>query len=116
MAKKDVIITVKSQEENSSYKIKSIIEDDIIKYKEKNNTLVKFDYNKNTLVRENDELRMDYVFRRNEKTEGTIRVKDLNKIIKIPIETKTLKRKNNNIEIEFLVSEDLFLYKIEEVL
>lgn len=116
MAKKDVIVTVKGQEENSSYKIKSIIEDDVIKYKEKNNTLVKFDYNKNTLFRENEELRMDYVFRRNEKTEGTIRVKELNQIIKVPIETKKIERKNNNIEISFIVSDNEFLYKIEEVL
>ena len=116
MAKKDVIITIKSQEENSSYKIKSIIEEDVIKYKEKNNTLVRFDYNKNTLVRENDEMRMDYIFRRNEKTEGTIKVKELSKTITIPIETKKLKRKNYNIEIAFKVADNEFLYKIEEVL
>lgn len=116
MAKKEVTVTVKSQEENSSYKIKSIIEDGIIKYKENNGTLVKFDYSKKTLVRENDELKMDYVFRQNEKTEGTIRIKELNKVIKVPIETKKLERKNNNIEIEFYVSDNEFLYKIEEVL
>ena len=87
MAKKYVLVTIKSQTEDASYKIKSIIEDDIIKYKEKNNTLVRYDYNKNTLVRENDEMRMDYVFRRKEKTEGTIRVKELNQTITVPIQT-----------------------------
>lgn len=115
MAKKDVIVTIKSQEENSSYKIKSIIEEDVIKYKEENNTLVRFDYSKNTLVRENSEMRMDYVFRRKEKTEGTIRIKKLDKILSVVIETKKLIRKNNDIEIVFKIADDEFLYRIEEV-
>ena len=45
--------------------------------KEKDNTLVKYDLNKNILTRENDNLRMEYVFNKGNETEGTIFIKEL---------------------------------------
>ena len=81
---------------------------------ENNNTTVLYDYKKNSLVRKNEELRMDYLFDVNRKTEGTIEIKEIGKSIVLPIKTTKLERKNNNIEVEFEIDQKNFLYKIEE--
>ena len=101
MPKINIKVSISDNTNNDSYEIKSIIQDEIIKYKEKDNTLVKYDLNKNILTRENDNLRMEYVFNKENETEGTIFIKELNNNIKILINTNKLNRINNNTyEIE----------------
>ena len=101
MPKINIKVSISDNTNNDSYEIKSIIQDEIIKYKEKDNTLVKYDLNKNILTRENDNLRMEYVFNKGNETEGTIFIKELNNNIKILINTNKLNRINNNTyEIE----------------
>ena len=70
MPKINIKVSISDNTNNDSYEIKSIIQDEIIKYKEKDNTLVKYDLNKNILTRENDNLRMEYVF--NKENENAI--------------------------------------------
>ena len=113
MPKLNIKVTVKSSEEDTNYEVPAIIQDEIIKYKEPNGTTVIYDYDKKSLFRENDELRMTYYF--NNAEEGIINVKEFNKEINIDIKTNKLERKNNNIEVEFIIENNTFLYKIEEI-
>lgn len=115
MAKESIRVTIKSNENNNSIETKAIIQDNIIKYKEDNNTLVIFNYSSNELIRENSDLQMNYFFSKENPTTGTIFIKDLAKELKLEIKTKKLQRKNNNIEIKFLVEGNDFLYKIEVI-
>ena len=45
MPKINIKVSISDNTNNDSYEIKSIIQDEIIKYKEKDNTLVKYDLN-----------------------------------------------------------------------
>lgn len=115
MPKIDIKVTISSDNNNNSYKIKSIIQDDIIKYREQDNTLVKYDLNKNLLIRENDNLRMEYLFDKDNVTEGNIFIKELNNNVNVLINTNKLDRINNNIDIEYVIEDNLFNYRIEEI-
>ncbi len=115
MPKINIKVSISDDTNNDSYEIKSIIQDEIIKYKEKDNTLVKYDLNKNILTRENDNLRMEYVFDKENETEGNIFIKELNNNIKILINTNKLNRINNNIDIEYKIEDNIFNYRIEEI-
>lgn len=115
MSKESIKVTIKNSENNSSFETNAIIQENIIKYKEDNNTIVKFNYDTNELTRENSELRMNYLFSNENPTTGTIFIKDLNKELELEIKTKRVQIKNSDIEIEFLVEENDFLYKIEVI-
>lgn len=115
MSKESIKVTIKNNQSNSTINVNAIIQDNIIKYKEEANTIVKFDYTTNELTRENNELRLNYLFLEDNKTEGIIYVKDLKKELVLEIKTKKIQRKNYDIEIEFAVEEEEFLYKIEVI-
>ena len=115
MPKIKIIVTIKNEEEDTSYNVNAILQDNILKYQENNHTMVIYNYENNSLVRENEELRMDYLFDVERKTEGTIQVKELGQSIKLKIKTNKLERKNNNIEVNFNIEGKNFLYKIEEL-
>ena len=97
MPKINIKVSISDNTNNDSYEIKSIIQDEIIKYKE------------------NDNLRMEYVFNKENETEGTIFIKELNNNIKILINTNKLNRINNNIDIEYVIEDNIFNYRIEEI-
>ncbi len=115
MPKIKIIVTIKNEEEDTSYHVNAILQDNILKYQENNHTMVIYNYENNSLVRENKELRMDYLFDVKRKTEGTIQVKELGQSIKLKIKTNKLERKNNDIEVSFKIEDKEFLYKIEEI-
>ncbi len=115
MPKIDLSITIENQNNKNHLQTKAIIIEDEIIYKEKDDTLTHFNYEKNSLVRENKDLIMNYTFIENQKTEGTIKVKEFNKKIKVFIETKEIKKENHDIEIEFIVEDNHFIYRIEEI-
>lgn len=115
MPKINIKVTINNLEENTSYEVPAIITEEIIKYKEPNYTMVTYNFKDNSLFRENDELRMEYYFNSEKKTKGSINIKELNKKIDLEIKTKKIERKNNNIEIEFIIDSNIFLYKIEEI-
>ena len=115
MPKKDFKITIENNNNINHINVKGIISDDTIKYKESDDTLTIFDYNKNLLTRENKELKMIYRFLANTKSEGTIEIKDLKQEMKVIVDTKSIKRDNLNIEICFDIEDNHFIYRIEEI-
>mgnify|MGYP006870760728 CR=1 FL=1 len=115
MPKININVSISNNEIKDSYKLVSIISDNIIKYKEKDNTKVLYNLDKNTLIRENDTLRMEYFFDNLKNTIGTIYLKDLKRTINIDIETTKLEKINNNIDIEYKIDNDIFRYRIEEI-
>ena len=115
MPKFSINVTIKNEEEDNTISTKAILQDSLLKYKENQETVVIYNYDKNSLVRENNDLRMDYLFDVDRNTEGCIFIKEIGQKIKVKIKTKKLVRKNNNIEIHFVVEGKDFLYKIEEI-
>ena len=113
MSKIDIEVTVKNSEVTDSYKVKAIVQNNVIKYKEPDDTTVIFDYEENRLVRENDQMKMMYYF--NEKENSIILIKDYNRHIDVDLKTKKIKKKDNNLEIEFEIDKEKFLYRIEEL-
>lgn len=115
MSKLNVKVTIDNQNAKEEFMTPAIIQDNIIKYQEKDKTLVKFDYNNNLLTRENQDLRMNYCFFKGRKSIGKIYVKELNKEVEVEITTTKLTKENNNVEIGFLIEDNTFFYRIEEI-
>ena len=115
MAKKEIIVSIKNDEGLKKHQTTAIISENTIEYKEKDNTTVVFDYNRKTLTRDNEELKMNYEFSLNKKTTGTILIKELNKTLNLEIQTKKMIVENDDIEINFVVENNKFLYKIEVI-
>jgi len=108
-------VNIKSTDSNENYTRIAIIQDQILKYVEKEDTITKFDYQNNILIRENKEFKMEYLFDINKITKGTFLLKENNQIIEIPINTKELVKNKNNIKIKFEIENNQFLYEIEEI-
>ena len=115
MPKLDVLIRVENTNSNLEYKTTAILTEDVIKYKSEDNTTEMFDYKNNKLIRENSELRMNYIFDLNKETKGTVFVKDLNRELEVNIKTNKIERNKNDIEIEFVVEDNTIKYHIEVI-
>lgn len=115
MSKIAVKVNINSIYGEESYKVSAIFQDRVIKYLEKKDTTTKFDYRNNTLIRENSEFRMEYIFVKNKTTLGTILLKENNKKIEIPIKTEEIIKNNNNIKIKYEIDKNKFIYEIEEI-
>ena len=115
MSKKQILVTIENDEDKRTHHTMAIIGDNNIKYKEKDNTTVIFDYNNKTLIRDNEELSMHYKFSKTKKTTGTILIKELNKKLTLEIKTTNLIIENNNVEISFIIENNKFVYKIEVI-
>lgn len=115
MPKFNILSSIKSNSENLSINTTAIIQDDIIKYKEDSNTLVKFNYLTNEFIRETNEIIIKYTFIKSKNTKGLIYIKKLSKELEVEIKTTYLKRTNNDIEIKFIIEDNKFIYKIEVV-
>ena len=113
MSKIDIEVTIKNSEVTDSYKVKAIINDSVIKYKEPEDTTVIFDYKENILTRENDQMKMIYNF--NDKEDSIILVKDYNRHIDLVIKTNKIKKNDYNLEVDFAIDKEKFLYRIEEL-
>lgn len=113
----------------SKVKIKVSVNDDIEKeynaiyrekerlltYKEEDNTLVKFNYKDNVLIRENDSLFMQYKFVNKKTSKNKIFIKDLKQYLDITLFTKSILVKDNIINITYVIEDNLFNYKIEVI-
>jgi hypothetical protein len=115
MPKLDVLIRVENADTKDEYKTTAILADDIIKYKSNNNTTEVFDYNNYKLIRENDELRMEYEFVLNNITRGNLFIKELNRSLVVDIKTNKIERNNNDIKIEFVAEDNNIKYQIEVI-
>lgn len=86
----------------------------VLTYKEKDDTLVKYYYDKGILTRENKNILMKYNFINEKLTIGEILIKDLNKSLNLNIYTTRIIQKDRNIEIHYEI-EEKFIYKIEVI-
>ncbi len=98
MPKLNVKITVKNDVEDTSYQVPAMIQDDVIKYVENKETIVEYNYRNNILYRENKDLIMKYRFDKEKHTLGEIRVKELEKDLKIKIKTNKIERDQNHLK------------------
>lgn len=84
-------------------------------YKEEDNTTTKVSLNEKKLRRENEELLMEYLFDEKNKSKGIVTVKSLNKTLKLNIEVKKTNQVNKNIEIDYVLENDEYKYKLEVI-
>ena len=115
MPKKEISYEIRNKEEKVSSKTIGILQDNILKYKEKDNTIVHYHYNENILERENDDIKLKYTFKVKEKTIGIIHIKDLKKDLEVDIITKSINKTNNLIEIHYQIEDNDYYYKLEVI-
>ena len=117
MSKINIHTVLKTQEKTYEYNVPAIFKEDerTIIYKEQDDqrTKTSFNYRTKELIRENDSLKMRYIFNKEKNARGTIFVKELGRSLDLIIKTTKILRCENNIEIEFLVEGQPFNYKIE---
>lgn len=117
MSKVNIHTILKTQEKTYEYEVPAIFKEDekVILYKEQDEqrTTTSFNYRTKELIRENDSLRMHYIFNKDKNSRGTILVKEFGRSLDLIIKTTKILRCENNIEIEFLVEGQPFNYKIE---
>lgn len=117
MSKINIHTVLKTQEKTYEYEVPAIYREDdgIIIYKEQDEqrTTTTFNYRTKELIRENDSLKMHYIFNKEKNARGTILVKELDRTLDLIIKTRKILRCGQNIEIDFLVEEQPFNYKIE---
>ena len=115
VSKIKVKIQIKNNHGDNKFDTIAILQDEVIKYTEEDNTKVKYNYKNNELIRENNELLMKYSFNSDKITKGEILVKELDRNLDIEIKTKSIDRKDNDLKVEFSIEDEKFIYRIEEV-
>jgi len=115
MPKKKIKVLLQNNEEDLKLEVNAIFMDNVLIYNESTTTKVKFYYNDNVLLRENNEIKMTYKFIKNSKSEGIIFLKDLQKTIVVDLYTTKIEKRANNITVNFLIENNKFLYRIEEI-
>lgn len=86
---------------------------EILIYKEKDNTTVKYDYKENILIRENSSISLKYKFNKEKLTKGKVFIKDLKNELEIVIKTKEIIINKQNIDITYMIDQESFNYKVE---
>lgn len=117
MSKINIHTVLKTQEKTYEYDVPAIFreDDEILIYKEQDEqrTTTSFNYRTKELIRENDSLKMNYIFNKEKNARGTIFIKELGRTFDLIIKTRKILRCEQNIEIDFFVEEQPFKYKIE---
>ena len=112
MPKINIKVTIKSANETISRKCIGIYQDGILKYREDDKTKMVFNYNKNELKRETQELLMKFNF---DKNILKIRYKELNMNLDYEIKTNKIKKEHKDIEIKYILENEEFIYRIEAI-
>ena len=117
MPKIKVEISLETSNIKENYQTNAYLKENIITYYEKNHNKTKttYNYKDNLLIRNNEEIFLKYKFNLKEPTIGSLKVNKLNKVIDIPIKTKLLQTKNENVNIIFEIPENTIKYKIEVI-
>ena len=115
MPKKRIMATIENKEEKIVTKTTAIYQDNVIKYKEEDNTIVVYNYKKHKLTRDNKDIKIEYIFVEGKDTTGLLLIKELNKTINISIKTKKIEEEKINSYIEFEIDKDVFKYEIEAI-
>ena len=112
MSKIKIKSEIINNDDTTSYETTAIIQDDILKYTEDNNTKVIYNLEDHTLLRENDQIKMFYSF----KTEkGLLEVKELGKCIDLDLKVHEITRNKNNIKVHYEIDKDEFIYQVGEI-
>ncbi len=116
MAKINIKVSIYSEEKHIVFETTAHYQEDnrVLTYKEEDNTLVKYYYDKGILTRENEAISLEYNFINNELTTGKILIKDLKKVLNLNIYTMSITYNNNSIEIHYKIEEE-FTYKVEVI-
>ena len=101
-------ITIASKDQNNAYETIALLGKEKIIYQEPDTN-----YANNKLIRNNEELNMEYEFNLLEKTIGIIEVKSLKNYLNLNIITKEYIKERRNITLTFLVENEEINYKIE---
>ena len=72
MPKRKIRATIENREEKVITETTAIYRDNIIKYKEEDNTTVVYNYKKHKLTRENTEIKIEYIFSEGNETTGLL--------------------------------------------
>lgn len=114
MPKINIITRIKSKTSDLKIKTTAIIQDEILKYQEEKNKIVIFFYQENKLIRETNELKINYIFDQEKETIGTIFIKNLNKYINVPIKTIKFEKENYNVDIIYKIEKEKYHFQIKE--
>ena len=115
MPKLTIKVSIKNKENKSDLITIATVDNNEIKYKEEDKTLVTYDYRKQILKRENKEIKMIYNFDKDKSTKGYVKIKDLDEIIALNIKTHKIEKNKNNILIHYSTEDNNFFYEIEEI-
>lgn len=114
---KKLKITLKTADNYIDNEISGIYDEDreVLKYFERDKTSVVLDLKNKTLIRNNNNIYLKYIFGLEKNTSNLLKVKGLNKELEIIIKTNKFNVTNNLIEIiyEIVDSKEQFIYKIE---
>lgn len=111
-------ITIKNKEGNTSYNVNASYdkEKEYIYYieKDESKTAVIFNYQENTLKRDNEKIYLELKFKNNKTTNNTMLLKDLEKKIELELFTNKIVKNKENVEIEYNLFNEKYTYKIEK--
>ena len=119
MPKINIEVSLITNDKEEKCKYKAILKKDQKEflYNEQDNKKTKVKYNclKKELIRENKELLMIFNFDETKNTFCKIFIKDLKKDIYLSIKTTSIYEDNNRIEINYLLENEAYKYKIEVI-
>ena len=113
MSRKTYLISITTEGEKTTEKVKGLFKDNKITYFEKNKTKVEYNLNNHVLTRDNNEMKIVYSFSPN-NNKGNIYIKEFKKSIEINIKTISLKE-DKNIRIDFYAGDKHIIYVIEVI-
>lgn len=115
MPKRRIKATIENKDNTVITKTTAIYQDNIIMYKEEDNTTVIYSYSKHRLIRENKDLKIEYIFSKDKSTKGLLLIKELNTTMELEIKTKVIEEEKINTYIEFEIDKEMFKYRIEAI-
>lgn len=109
-------VTIKNVDTEDKYKVSvdNNLDEKTLKYTEKDGTITSFDYEKNILRRDNDEMIIEFVFDKDKVTKGKMSVKELKGDLEMDILTKELDVKVDKIKVVYVVNGLTFEYTLEK--
>ena len=110
-----VLIENSNIKEEFIYKAIYLYDKDIIKYQEKDKTNVTLNRKDNILIRENNNIYMEYKFNKEHTTDGILLLKDIDKEFLLIIKTLLLEKSDNKYKVQYKLVEtkDIFTYTVE---
>ena len=115
MSKIKINVLIDNSNEKRRWETTAIYQDETLKYQEEDKTKVILNLKDFTLTRENNKIKLYYIFQKDKETIGKIELKEYHKSLDVNIKTTKLERKNNNMEIRYIIENEKFLYRIEEI-